>query len=341
MSWMATSGPRATLDLPLLPARVDVEHFRERFHDPADDVAPTRLAGHAAVPRPRRRRYAALMAQGGPSITALRSGSRRRCARSTRPPPWARSSTRSTRAAAAGRDLRAAPPGGRPRAARRAGARALPRDAARRLRADLRGAPRAARRPRPALAAGGPTMSTSPDEHDDVARPGRRTRGVRRARPRRPRARGHHLRLAVRGRRGRAGVRRAARPRRAAQAAVHQRPHPPAGLARADRERAGHPVPAQRPLPGAPGRPGPGGGVEAPGRLRDRPEVPHPALRRRVEPRGDRSSWSTCATGSGPPPRPARTGSTSTARTWSTTSPASAPPTPRTCPATRSGPATR
>ena len=71
MTWLGSSGPRATLDLPLLPARADVEHLRERFHDPADDIAPTRLAGsrgeEAAPPS-----YAALMAQGGPSITVLR-----------------------------------------------------------------------------------------------------------------------------------------------------------------------------------------------------------------------------------------------------------------------------
>jgi hypothetical protein len=71
MGWMATSGPRATLDLPLLPARVDVEHFRERFHDPADDVGPARLADTPTaddVPPS----FAEVMAQGGPSITALR-----------------------------------------------------------------------------------------------------------------------------------------------------------------------------------------------------------------------------------------------------------------------------
>ncbi|HEU4514970.1 MAG TPA: DUF3375 domain-containing protein [Nocardioidaceae bacterium] len=71
MTWMATSGPRATLDMPLLPARADVEHFRERFYDPADDVAPPRLADtsadEAAPPS-----FGELMAQGGPSITALR-----------------------------------------------------------------------------------------------------------------------------------------------------------------------------------------------------------------------------------------------------------------------------
>ncbi len=71
MTWLATSGPRATLDLPLLPARADVEHFRERFHDPADDVAPTRLAdtpdAEADAPS-----FAEVMTQGGPSITVLR-----------------------------------------------------------------------------------------------------------------------------------------------------------------------------------------------------------------------------------------------------------------------------
>ena len=71
MGWLASSGPRAVLDLPLLPARVDVEHFRERFHDPADDVAPTRLADTPEV-EDTPPSYAAVMAQGGPSITVLR-----------------------------------------------------------------------------------------------------------------------------------------------------------------------------------------------------------------------------------------------------------------------------
>ena len=71
MTWLATSGPRATVDLPLLPARVDVDHFRERFHDPADDVAPTRLADTPAAEADPPS-YAALMGQGGPSITVLR-----------------------------------------------------------------------------------------------------------------------------------------------------------------------------------------------------------------------------------------------------------------------------
>ena len=71
MTWLATSGPRATLELPLLPARVDVEHLRERFHDPADDVGPTRLADTPAA-EDARPSFAAVMTQGGPSITVLR-----------------------------------------------------------------------------------------------------------------------------------------------------------------------------------------------------------------------------------------------------------------------------
>ena len=43
MTWMATTGPRATLDVPLLPARASVDHLRERFYDPADDVLPDRI----------------------------------------------------------------------------------------------------------------------------------------------------------------------------------------------------------------------------------------------------------------------------------------------------------
>jgi hypothetical protein len=70
-TWMAGSGPRATVALPLLPARVDVDHLRERFHDPADDVGPQRLADTpqdgSGSPS-----YDELLAQGGPSLPALR-----------------------------------------------------------------------------------------------------------------------------------------------------------------------------------------------------------------------------------------------------------------------------
>ncbi|WP_232820066.1 DUF3375 domain-containing protein [Nocardioides allogilvus] len=71
MTWMATTGPRATHDVPLLPARTTVDHLRERFHDPADDVLPDRItvADPDAAPAVS---LASLMAQGGPRLTSLR-----------------------------------------------------------------------------------------------------------------------------------------------------------------------------------------------------------------------------------------------------------------------------
>jgi hypothetical protein len=71
MSWMAVTGPRATHDVPLLPARASVDHLRERFYDPADDVLPERIAtdDETDAPAPS---LAALMAQGGPHLPTLR-----------------------------------------------------------------------------------------------------------------------------------------------------------------------------------------------------------------------------------------------------------------------------
>lgn len=71
MSWMATTGPRATHDVPLLPARAGVDHLRERFYDPADDVLPERIStadpdGAPGVS------LEALLAQGGPRLVQLR-----------------------------------------------------------------------------------------------------------------------------------------------------------------------------------------------------------------------------------------------------------------------------
>lgn len=70
-TWMATTGPRATHDVPLLPARVSVDHLRERFYDPADDRLPERItpAGPADAPN---LSLAELMAQGGPQLASLR-----------------------------------------------------------------------------------------------------------------------------------------------------------------------------------------------------------------------------------------------------------------------------
>jgi hypothetical protein len=71
MSWMATTGPRATHDVPLLPPRAAVEHLRERFHDPADDVLPERISAADPAEAPEVS-LAALLAQGGPRLGSLR-----------------------------------------------------------------------------------------------------------------------------------------------------------------------------------------------------------------------------------------------------------------------------
>ncbi|KRF16940.1 DUF3375 domain-containing protein [Nocardioides sp. Soil796] len=71
MTWMATTGPRATHDVPLLPLRAGIDHLRERFHDPADDRLPDPIEpvdpDDARSPS-----LAELMAQGGPQLPSLR-----------------------------------------------------------------------------------------------------------------------------------------------------------------------------------------------------------------------------------------------------------------------------
>ncbi len=71
MTWMATTGPRATLDVPLLPARASVDHLRERFYDPADDVLPDRITPADPDDAPPVS-LAGLMAEGGPQLVSLR-----------------------------------------------------------------------------------------------------------------------------------------------------------------------------------------------------------------------------------------------------------------------------
>ncbi len=71
MTWMATTGPRAVHAVPLLPARASVDHLRERFHDPADDVLPDpiRTADPADAPPVS---LDELIAHGGPQLDSLR-----------------------------------------------------------------------------------------------------------------------------------------------------------------------------------------------------------------------------------------------------------------------------
>lgn len=71
MAWVATTGPRATHDVPLLPARAAVEHLRERFYDPADDVLPEPIT-EADVTEAPRLSLEELKAQGGPQLPELR-----------------------------------------------------------------------------------------------------------------------------------------------------------------------------------------------------------------------------------------------------------------------------
>ena len=335
MTWMATTGPRATHDVPLLPARTGIDHLRERFYDPADDVLPDRISTPDPDDAPPVS-LAELMAQGGPQLATLRE---RLDDGADLPAPGrvARRALRRARAVAApaGRDLRAAAPRGRPRVAGRGVRRVVRGRPPRREPAHLRRASYAAARPRPRPTRARPAHERrDPPETEPSSTRGRATRLSTTSSSTR-------LGLAVRGRRGRPGVRPAPRAGDVAQAALHQRPHAPARLARAGRARAGAPVAAQRPLPRPAGRPRPRGRVEAPGDLRDRQPLPDAALRRRVVARGDARA--------GPPPRPAAGrgtraathASSSTGRTSSTTSRASGPRTPPTRPATRSGRATR
>jgi hypothetical protein len=71
MTWVATTGPRASHDVPLLPARASVDHLRERFYDPADDVLPERIVAADPTDAPPVT-LAELMAQGGPQLASLR-----------------------------------------------------------------------------------------------------------------------------------------------------------------------------------------------------------------------------------------------------------------------------
>lgn len=72
MEWIAHTGPRAAHDVPLLPMRASVEHLRERFYDPADDILPERLTPTDLTGAPELT-LRQLKAQGGPQMGLLRS----------------------------------------------------------------------------------------------------------------------------------------------------------------------------------------------------------------------------------------------------------------------------
>lgn len=70
--WMPLAGPRENVPVRLLPETVDIEHLRERFHDPADDVAPPPLVEIDETDRPPAPSLAELRRYGGPFLDELR-----------------------------------------------------------------------------------------------------------------------------------------------------------------------------------------------------------------------------------------------------------------------------
>lgn len=70
--WMTTAGPRSTVPAPMLPARIEVHHLRERFHNPEEDAGPPALR-NMAEQQPDGLSLADLLAQGGPSLEQLRT----------------------------------------------------------------------------------------------------------------------------------------------------------------------------------------------------------------------------------------------------------------------------
>ncbi|NGZ99507.1 DUF3375 family protein [Nocardioides sp. W3-2-3] len=203
MTWMAGTGPRATHDVSLLPRRIGVDHLRERFHDPADDVLPDRISAADPAEAPQ----VSLAEPDGPGrpagSAACASGSRTRSPTCCPRAPSA-SSSRAWSPPCAGRWRSSVcctwPPTGRGRPSRR-------------------------RSPTPPYARTGRGAS-SPSHAPRCPTPTWRRPAHERRRPR-PDGR-RDLGLAVRGRRGRTGVRPAPRARHPAQAALHQRPHAPA-----------------------------------------------------------------------------------------------------------------
>ncbi|HEX5271128.1 MAG TPA: DUF3375 family protein, partial [Gemmataceae bacterium] len=69
--WMRTAGPRATIGVELVPAKIDVEHLRERFWDPAEAAPPPPLEDVSGTAPPALD-LDVIRNQGGPSLARLR-----------------------------------------------------------------------------------------------------------------------------------------------------------------------------------------------------------------------------------------------------------------------------
>jgi hypothetical protein len=69
--WMRTAGPRSTIGVELVPAKIDIQHLRERFWDPAEAAPPPPLedvSGTAPDPP----WLDDIRSQGGPALARLR-----------------------------------------------------------------------------------------------------------------------------------------------------------------------------------------------------------------------------------------------------------------------------
>jgi hypothetical protein len=69
--WMRTAGPRATIGVELVPAKIDIEHLRERFWDPAAAAPPPPL-DDVSDTAPPALDLDAIRNQGGPTLARLR-----------------------------------------------------------------------------------------------------------------------------------------------------------------------------------------------------------------------------------------------------------------------------
>lgn len=69
--WMETAGPRAAVGIPLMPEQISIEHLRERFYDPDNDVPPPPLED-ISDQAPSELDLDVIRRQGGPALAQLR-----------------------------------------------------------------------------------------------------------------------------------------------------------------------------------------------------------------------------------------------------------------------------
>ncbi|MGO9294899.1 MAG: DUF3375 family protein [Streptosporangiaceae bacterium] len=69
--WMETAGARAAVPVTMIPPQIDVEHLRERFWDPANEVPPPPL-DDVSDTAPEPPNLDDIRTQGGPSLLRLR-----------------------------------------------------------------------------------------------------------------------------------------------------------------------------------------------------------------------------------------------------------------------------